>query len=107
MIDKVRALHVPDECAECGEGYVAWPCPTAEIVYEPDEIKAILDAVVVSRKAQAKAAMERYAARKVEIANGSPLTPTEQLVSVADIWGPTIAAQLAASPIFVRSDPRE
>ena len=59
-VDEVRALHVPDEyyqidCAECGEGYIEWPCPTATIVYSPDEIKATLDAVAVSRKAQAEA----------------------------------------------------
>ena len=72
LIAEVRALHEPDGicfCTSCED--TEWPCPTAEIVYEPDEIKTIRDAASVASEARARATTILWKNRLAEIGIGS------------------------------------
>ena len=81
-------------CKECtgDEGESAdWPCETARLLYEDDEILQLLEPLRAQQAAERAEAIARKAKRQAEIAAGSPLTMGEQ---VAAIYAPMIQAQL-------------
>ena len=98
QITILRNMHVVNNWQECEGCYDAsWPCNTAEVVYSPDEIKAIEDKIEADRYARIEANNVKCEQRKKEILAGSPLTMSERITQV---YLPLINEQLLKGPIY-------